>query len=148
MGAGGHNASSAGLDYALVRAGAGQVAWLEARALWLSQGNNVRIRVDGGEETVLQGTVLPPAEGGGRRFRSKVGGKIEVLLVEDRSGSLSFVSLAVRMGCVGAGACGAHGSCAGGNCTCAVGYSGTGACVCRRPCRIARRRATAVARLT
>jgi len=24
------------LDYALVRAGAGQVAWLEARALWLS----------------------------------------------------------------------------------------------------------------
>ena len=68
-----------------------------------------------------------------------MGGKIEVLLVEDRPGSLSFVSLAVRMGCVSAGACGAHGSCAGGNCTCAVGYSGTGACVRRRPCRIARR---------
>ena len=142
MGAGGHNASSAGLDYALVRAGAGQAARLEVRALWLSQGNNVRVRVDGGEETVLRGTVLPPedgGDGGGRRFRSKVGGKIEVLLVEDRSGSLPFVSLAVRMGCVSTGACGAHGSCTGGNCTCAVGYSGTGACVCRRPCRIARR---------
>ena len=139
MGAGGHNASSAGLDYALVRAGAGQVAQLEVHALWLRQGNNVRVTVDDGKETVLEGTVLPPADGGGRRFRSKVGGKIEVMLVEDRSGSLSFVSLAVRMACVSAGACGAHGSCTGGNCTCAVGYSGTGACVCRRPCRIARR---------
>jgi hypothetical protein len=129
MGAGGHNASFAGLDYALVRAGAGQEAQLEVLALWLSQGNNVRVKVDGVEETVLQGTVLPPADGGGRQFRSKVGGKIEVLLVEDRSGSLSFVSLAVRMGCVSSGACGAHGSCVGGNCTCVAGYSGMGAMV-------------------
>ena len=97
MGTGGHDPSS--LDYAVVQAGSYQrvqsvMAQVDLRALWLSQGNNVRVTVDGGPETVLQGTVLPQ-QGGLRRFRSKPGGKIEVLLVTDIATSLSFVSLAV-----------------------------------------------------
>ena len=131
MGIGGHNASLNGQDYAVVRAGPGQMAQLELRALWLSQGNNVRVTMDGGPETVLQGTELPPPEGGGRRFRSKVGGKIQVLLVTDEATSLSFVSLAVSSVCVGVGGCSEHGSCMGGNCSCSDGYSGSGAhCQC------------------
>ena len=126
MGSGGRNASISGQDYAVVQAAAGQLAQVDLRALWLSQRNNVRVTVDGGEETLLQGTVLPPPEGGGRRFRSKAGGTIQVLLVTDDPGSLSFVSLAVSAACVGAAGCGGHGQCMGGNCTCADGYSGMG----------------------
>ena len=128
MGTGGHNASFNGQDYAVVQAAAGQLAQLDLRVLWLSQRNNVRVTVDGGEETLLQGTELPPpGEGGGRRFRSKVGGTIQVLLlVTDDPGSLSFVSLAVSAACLDAQGCGGHGQCIGGNCTCADGYSGMG----------------------
>eukprot|EP01045_Picozoa_sp_COSAG04_P046594 COSAG04_NODE_16960_length_484_cov_0.566234_1_plen_140_part_01 len=79
MGFGGRNVSQTGQDFATVQAGAGQVAQLDLRALWMSQGNQLRVYVDGGEETLLTGTVLPPADGGGRRFRSKPGGKIELL---------------------------------------------------------------------
>lgn len=105
------------------------MAQLDLRAQWLSTRNNVRVTVDGGEETVLQGTVLPPAEeGGGRRFRSRVGGRIQVLLVTDVPSSLSFVSLAVSAICADATGCGGHGSCSGGNCACSGGYSGMGAC--------------------
>ena len=103
MGAGGHSASSNGLDYALVRAGAGQAARLEVRALWLSQGNNVHITVDGGEETVLRGTELPAVEDAGRRFRSKKGGEIQVTLVTDKLMSLSFFSMVVSAVCVADG---------------------------------------------
>ena len=127
MGTGGHNVSSNGQDYAVVQAAAGQMAQLDLRALWLSQHNNVRVTVDGGEETLLQGTELPPHEGGGRRFRSKVGGKIQVLLVTGDPASLSFVSLVVSAVCIAAQGCGGHGQCMGGNCTCADGYSGMGA---------------------
>ena len=81
---------------AAAAAAAGQMAQVDLRVLWLSPRNNVRVTVDGGEETVLQGTVLPPAEeGGGRRFRSRVGGRIQVLLVTDVPSSRSFVSLAL-----------------------------------------------------
>eukprot|EP01046_Picozoa_sp_COSAG06_P035769 COSAG06_NODE_3878_length_4809_cov_166.836306_7_plen_157_part_00 len=128
MGSGGHNATRTGQDWAIVQAGAGQVAQLDLRALWTSQGNNLRVYVDGGEETLLRGTVLPPADGGGRRFRSKPGGKIELLLVTDVLTSLSFVSLSVRAPCENVTGCGGHGSCSGGNCTCSGGYSGMGAC--------------------
>ena len=126
MGTGGHNASSNGQDYAVVQAAPGQLAQLDLRVLWLSQRNNVRVTVDGGAETVLQGTVLPPLEGGGRRFRSNVGGKIQVLLVTDDPASVSFVSMAVGVLCNDTIGCGGHGACAGGNCTCADGYSGEG----------------------
>lgn len=99
MGTGGYSASFNGQDYAVVQAADGQMAELDLRALWLSQNNNLRVTVDDGAETVLQGTVLPPAEGGGRRFRSRVGGRIQVLLVTDKTASLSFVSLAVSAIC-------------------------------------------------
>eukprot|EP01043_Picozoa_sp_COSAG02_P043634 COSAG02_NODE_3820_length_6190_cov_1.860121_1_plen_266_part_10 len=99
MGSGGHYASFNGQDYAVVQAAAGQLAQLDLLVLWLSPRNNVRVTVDGGEETLLRGTVLPPPEGGGRRFRSKAGGTIQVLLVTDDPGSLSFVSLAVSAAC-------------------------------------------------
>ena len=128
MGSGGHNVSRTGQDWAIVQAGAGQVAQLDLRALWTSQNNNLRVYVDGGEATLLRGTVLPPADGGGRRFRSKPGGKIELLLVTDVLTSLSFVSLRVRAPCVNVTGCGGHGSCSGGNCTCSGGHSGMGAC--------------------
>eukprot|EP01043_Picozoa_sp_COSAG02_P063875 COSAG02_NODE_9176_length_2301_cov_4.578111_2_plen_204_part_00 len=98
MGTGGHDASPTGLDYAVVQANRqrwGQIVQLDVRALWLSPGNNVRVTVDDGEETVLRGTDLPPVMSGARRFRSKPGGKIQVLLVTDKSGSLAFVSLAM-----------------------------------------------------
>eukprot|EP01043_Picozoa_sp_COSAG02_P015106 COSAG02_NODE_635_length_19251_cov_32.350982_14_plen_258_part_00 len=125
MGTGGHNPSLNGQDYAVVQAAAGQMAQLDLRAQWLSMGNNVRVTVDGGEETVLQGTVLPPAEeGGGQRFRSKVGGRIQVLLVTDVPASLSFVSLAVSAICADATGCGGHGSCVGGSCACSHGWVG------------------------
>ena len=109
MGTGGHNVSLTGQDWALVRAGEGQAAQADLRALWLSRGNNMRVKVDGGEETVLQGTVLPPAGTGGRRFRSSLGGNISVLLVTDKLTSLSFVSLLVSAVCVDAKGCGDHG---------------------------------------
>jgi hypothetical protein len=128
MGSGGHNPSVTGQDFATVQASAGQVAQLDLRALWMSMNNNLRVYVDGGEGTLLRGTVLPPADGGGRTFRSKPGGKIEVLLVTDVLTSLSFVSLRVRAMCANASGCGGHGSCSGGNCTCSGGYSGMGAC--------------------
>ena len=71
MGTSGHPSFN-GQDYAVVQAGPGQMAQLDLRALWLSTGNNVRVTVDGGEETLLRGTVLPPAEeGGGWRFHSR-----------------------------------------------------------------------------
>ena len=127
MGSGGHNASRTGQDWAIVQAGAGQVAQLNLRALWMSTNNNLRVYVDG-EETLLRGTVLPPANGGGREFRSKPGGKIELLLVTDVLTSLSFVSLSVQAPCVNVTGCGGHGSCSGGNCTCSDGHSGMGAC--------------------
>ena len=127
MGTGGHNPSFNGQDYAVVQAAAGQMAQLDLRVQWLSPPNNVRVTVDGGEETVLQGTVLPPEEGGGRRFRSKAGGRIQVMLVTDKPASLSFVSLAIRSQCADASGCNRHGSCTGGNCTCSSGYSGIGA---------------------
>ena len=60
------------------------------------------VTVDGGEETLLQGTELPPPEDGGRRFHSKVGGTIQVLLVTDDPASLSFVSLVVSAVCLDA----------------------------------------------
>jgi hypothetical protein len=128
MGFGGRNVSRSGQDWAIVQAGAGQVAQLNVRALWMSHGNNLRVYVDGGEETLLRGTVLPPADGGGRRFRSKPGGKIELLLVTDVLTSLSFVSLSVQAPCVNITGCGGHGSCSSGNCTCSDGHSGMGAC--------------------
>jgi hypothetical protein len=127
MGTGGHNASYNGQDYAVVQAAAGQMAQVDVRALWLSQGNNVHVKVDGGEETILQGTELPPPEGGGRRFRSRAGGKIQVMLVTDVPASLSFVSLSIRSQCADASGCDLHGVCSGGNCTCSSGYSGMGA---------------------
>ena len=100
MGRGGHNASSVGQDFAVVRAEPGQIAQLELLALWLSQrSTTVRVSIDDGEDTVLQGTVLPPMDGGGRRFRSKVGGKIQVLLATHELGSLSFVSLGLSAIC-------------------------------------------------
>jgi hypothetical protein len=110
-----------------VQAGAGQVAQLNLRALWMSTNNNLRVYVDG-EETLLRGTALPPVDGGGRRFRSKPGGKIELLLVTHVLTSLSFVSLSVRAPCVNISGCGGHGSCSGGNCTCSGVYSGRCAC--------------------
>ena len=128
MGSGGHNVSGSGQDFATVQAGAGQVVQLDLRALWMSKNNNLRVYVDGGEETLLRGTVLPPADGGGRRFRSKPGGKIELLLVTDVLTSLSFISLSVWAPCVNVTGCGGHGSCSGGNCTCSDGHSGMGAC--------------------
>jgi hypothetical protein len=117
MGTGGHNSSFNGQDYAVVQASAGQIAQVDLHALWMSQGNNLRVTVDSGDETVLQGTVLPPEEGGGRRFRTKVGGKIQVFLVTDKPASLSFVSMAVGVLCNDTLGCGEHGTCAGGNCT-------------------------------
>ena len=127
MGSGGHSASGSGQDFATVLAGAGQVAQLTLLALWMAQGNNLRVTVDDGEEVLLRGTVLPPSAGG-RTFRSKPGGKIAVLLVTDVLTSLSFVNLAVHTACTDTSGCGGHGSCSGGNCTCSGGYSGMGAC--------------------
>eukprot|EP01044_Picomonas_judraskeda_P011793 COSAG03_NODE_1639_length_3730_cov_8.308455_2_plen_451_part_00 len=100
---------------------------LDLHALWLSRGNSVRVRVDGGEETLLLGTVLPPPESGGRSFRSKAAGNVTVLIVTSELTSLSFVSLAVRAVCVAAGGCGSHGDCVGGSCRCSDRYSGSGA---------------------
>lgn len=127
MGAGGHNVSRSGQDFATVQAGAGQVAQVILLALWMHQGNNLRVTVDDGEETLLSGTVLPPGEGG-QTFRSKPGGKIELMLVTDVLTSLSFVSLAMTALCMDASGCGGHGSCSGGTCTCSSGCSGMGAC--------------------
>ena len=126
MGSGGHN--RLGQDWATVQAGAGQVAQLDLHALWMHKDNIMRVTVDDGEPVLLRGTVLPPADGGGRRFRSKPGGKIELLLVTDVLTSLSFVSLRVRAPCVNVTGCGGHGSCSGGNCTCSGVYSGRCAC--------------------
>ena len=128
MGTGGQHVSGAGQDRATVQAGAGQCAELDLRVLYMAKRNNLRVTVDGGGVTLLSGTVLPPAEGGGRRFRSKPGGKIEVLLVTGDIHSLSFVSLSVQSTCVDASGCGAHGSCNAGNCTCSNGYTGMGMC--------------------
>ena len=115
MGSGGHNVSKTGQDRASVQAAPGQVTQLDLRALWLSKPNNVRIGIDCDAEdgVLLQGTVLPPVGGGGegRRFRSKPGGKVEVLLVTDALDSLSFFSLAVSATCVDASGCDGHGSC-------------------------------------
>eukprot|EP01043_Picozoa_sp_COSAG02_P029156 COSAG02_NODE_1801_length_10895_cov_4.369767_8_plen_130_part_00 len=122
----GHSPSSSGTDYAEVQARPGQIAQVDVLALWLSKGNQVRVTVDGGEQTTLQGTALPPAEGGGRRFRSKPGGKIGVLLVTDELKSLSFFSLAVRAACADTSGCGGHGVCSSGNCTCSSDYTGMG----------------------
>eukprot|EP01046_Picozoa_sp_COSAG06_P046595 COSAG06_NODE_6625_length_2850_cov_1410.579426_1_plen_207_part_10 len=100
MGSGGHNVSVTGQDSVVVQAAAGQMAQLDLHAQWLSKNNNVRVYIDGEEDgTLLQGTALPPPEGGGRRFRSKPGGKVEVLLVTDILTSLSFVSFAVSAIC-------------------------------------------------
>ena len=128
MGSGGHNVTRTGQDFATVQASAGQVAQLDLHALWMHKDNIMRVTVDGGEATQLRGTVLPPADGGGRRFRSKPGGKIELLLVTDLLTSLSFVSLSVWAPCVDASGCSGYGSCSGGNCTCSGGHSGMGAC--------------------
>ena len=124
MGSGGHNVTRTGQDFATVQARAGQVAQLDLHALWMHQGNNLRVTVDDGEEVLLRGTVLPPADGGGRRFRSKPGGKIKLLLVTDVLTSLSFVSLGISATCGDSSGCGGHGSCSGGNCTCSGVYSG------------------------
>jgi hypothetical protein len=132
MGAGGHNVL--GQDWATMQAGAGQVAQLDLRALWLSKDNKLRVYVDDGEEVLLRDTVLPPVDGGGRKFRSKPGGKIKLLLVTYVATSLSFVSLSVRAPCVDASGCDGHGSCSGGKCTCSGGYSGMGACAPRPAC--------------
>lgn len=124
MGADGHNASIVGQDYAVIQAGAGQMAQLDLRALWLEVASSVRVTVDG-KETLLQGTVLPPG-GGGRRFRSTVGGKIEVLLVTSELESLVFFSFAVHTACIDASGCGGHGSCdvIAGTCQCDSVYAG------------------------
>jgi hypothetical protein len=115
MGSGGHAASGSGQDRAVVQAGPGQMAQLDLRALWLSKGNNVRVYIDGEEDgTTLQGTVLPPPDGGGRQFRSKPGGRIEVLLVTDILTSLSFVSFGVSAVCEDGDY----------TCSCAAGYIG------------------------
>ena len=103
------------------------VAQLDLRTLWMSPGNNIRVYIDDDEEgTVLRGTTLPPARGGdeGRRFRSKPGGKVKVLLVTDSPGSLSFFSIAIHTACTDA-LCG-HGSCdaIAGLCLCDNGYGG------------------------
>jgi hypothetical protein len=102
MGSGGHGASRSAPDSATVQASAGQQAQLDLYALWMHQGNQLRVTVDDGEEVLLRGTVLPPADGGGRQFRSKLGGKIKVMLVTDELGSLSFFSLAVSAVCADA----------------------------------------------
>jgi hypothetical protein len=128
MGSGGHNPSGSGQDFATVQASAGQIAQLDLHAFWMDQNNNLRVTVDDGEEVLLRGTVLPPADGGGRRFRSKPGGKIELLLVTDVLTSLSFVSLGISATCGDSSGCGGHGSCSGGNCTCSGVYSGRCAC--------------------
>ena len=126
MGSGGHNASRTGQDWAIVQAGAGQVAQLDLHALWLAKDNNLRVYLDDGQETLLSGTVLPAA--GGRRFRSKPGGKIDLLLVSHVRTSLSFVSMSIQAPCVDGSGCGGHGSCSDGKCTCSGGYKGMGVC--------------------
>jgi hypothetical protein len=106
MGTGGHNVSFSGQDRAVVQVrsdnnatdGKYGSAQLDLRALWISEpSTKLHVYVDGDDEgTVLSGTVLPPAAGGeGRRFRSKPGGKIEVLLSTDIADSLSFFDLVV-----------------------------------------------------
>lgn len=123
MGTGGHNVSITGQDWVVLHAATGQMVQLDLLALWLSKGNNLRVYIDDDAEgTMLQGTVLPPAESGGRRFRSKPGGKIRVLLVTDDLASLSFFTLEVRATCVDSSGCGGHGSCSNGNCTCSGGF--------------------------
>eukprot|EP01046_Picozoa_sp_COSAG06_P013986 COSAG06_NODE_855_length_11931_cov_20.218813_10_plen_178_part_00 len=134
MGSGGHNPSGSGQDFATVQASAGQAAQLDLHALWMHKDNNMRVTVDDGEPVLLRGTVLPPADGGGRRFRSKPGGKIELMLVTNVLTSLSFVSLEISATCGDSSGCGGHGSCSGGNCTCSGGYSGMGACAPRPAC--------------
>ena len=124
MGSGGH--SVLGQDWARVQAGAGQVAQLDLHALWLAKDNNLRVYLDDGQETLLSGTVLPAA--GRRMFRSKPGGKIDLLLVSHVRTSLSFVSMSIQAPCVDASGCGGHGSCTDGKCTCSGGYNGMGAC--------------------
>jgi hypothetical protein len=128
MGAGGHIGLSQ--DWATVQVGASQVAQLDLRTLWLDKDNYLRVYVDEGEPTVLAGMALPPMAGGGRRFRSKPGGKIQLLLVKSVVASLSFFSLSIEAACVDASGCGGHGTCSGGNCTCSGGYNGMGACAC------------------
>ena len=110
-----------------MQAGPGQMAQLDLRAMWLSRGDSVRVRVDGGEETLLQGTVLPPPESGGRRFRSKAAGNVTLVMVAGELTSLLFASFAVRAVCVTAGGCGGHGDCVGGSCRCSGHYRGLGA---------------------
>ena len=122
MGTGGRDASSDGRDYVEVQAAARKFAQLDVRALWLSQGNAVVVTVDDNEPTML-GTVLP-AEDAGRRFRSKAGGKIQVLLVTDKPKSLSFFSMAVSAVCDDGIQCGAHGTCVNGSCDCEDLYIG------------------------
>ena len=100
MGAGGHIGLSQ--DWATVQAGASQVAQLDLRTLWLDKDNYLHVIVDEGEPTVLSRTVLPPVAGGGRRFRSKPGGKIQLLLVKNVVASLSFFSLSIEAACVDA----------------------------------------------
>eukprot|EP01043_Picozoa_sp_COSAG02_P016867 COSAG02_NODE_751_length_17653_cov_172.765011_10_plen_217_part_00 len=92
--------------------------------MWLTQHSNVRVMVDDGPETVLQGTELP--EGGGRRFRSKPGGTISVLLVTDDPASLSFFSLGVAEACRTVADCSTHGTCdtKKGECRCESNYGG------------------------
>ena len=131
MGSGGHNPSGSGQDFATVQASAGQIAQLDLHAFWVDQNNNLRVTVDDGEEVLLRGTVLPR---GGRRFRSKPGGKIELLLVTDVLTSLSFISLGISATCSDSSGCGGHGSCSGGNCTCSGWYSGMGAFAPRPAC--------------
>ena len=127
MGADGCNISVPGQATATVQAGPGQMAQLDLRALWLSRGDSVRVRVDDGEETLLQGTVLPPPESGGRSFRSKAAGNVTVVMATGELTSLLFVSFAVRAACVTAGGCGGHGDCVGGSCRCSGHYRGSGA---------------------
>ena len=127
MGNGGHNVTRSGQDWAVVRGEPGMMAQLDLRALWIPNNNNVRVYVDGDSEaTVLTGTVLPPEVDVGRRFRSKPGGNLSVMLVTDDYDSLSFFSFAVHTPCTDASGCGGHGSCdaIGGTCQCNSGYTG------------------------
>ena len=97
------------------------------RALFLAKGDSLRIRIDGGKETVLSGHVLPPLAQGSRTYRSKVGGTVSVLTITDKQdGRASFFSLGVRGTCR-AGHCG-HGGCntTSGVCLCEIGYDGAG----------------------
>ena len=106
-----------------MQAGPGQMAQLDLRAMWLSRWDSVRVRVDGGEETLLQGTVLPPPESGGRRFRSKAAGNVTLVMVAGELTSLLFASFAVRAVCV----------CFGGNPVCFSAVAPVAVAVLVRP---------------